>query len=142
MENKFQMNKKLVFLGGTCAESTWRNELISKLKIDYFNPVVEDWTPDCQDREIWYRENCDFCLYVITPRIQGFYSFAELAEDSVKRPSKTIFCYYAIDGEFEFNKAQIKSLNAIGELVERNGGKHLRDLDQVADYLNSSGGVE
>ena len=34
------MNNK-VFLGGTCNNSTWRDELIPQLKIDYFNPVVE-----------------------------------------------------------------------------------------------------
>lgn len=40
-----------VFLGGTCADTTWRSELIPLLedkKIEYFNPVVEDWTPECQ----------------------------------------------------------------------------------------------
>ena len=34
--------QRKVFLGGTCNESTWRDELIKKLKIDYFNPVVDD----------------------------------------------------------------------------------------------------
>ena len=43
--------KNKVFLGGTCNESTWRVELIPLLKIDYFNPVVEDWTPECQAEE-------------------------------------------------------------------------------------------
>lgn len=33
-----------VFLGGTCNDTTWRDELIKKLKINYFNPVVDDWT--------------------------------------------------------------------------------------------------
>ena len=37
-----------VFLGGTCAESKWREKLIPLLKCDYFNPVVDDWTPECQ----------------------------------------------------------------------------------------------
>ena len=32
-----------VFLGGTCNESKWRDDLIKLLKIDYFNPVVKDW---------------------------------------------------------------------------------------------------
>ena len=41
-----------VFLGGTCAGSTWRDELIPQLKIDYFNPVVADWTPECRAEEI------------------------------------------------------------------------------------------
>ena len=35
---------KKVFLGGTCNDSLWREELIKKLEIDYFNPVVDDWT--------------------------------------------------------------------------------------------------
>lgn len=39
--------KDKIFLGGTCNESTWRDRVIKKLKIDYFNPVVEDWTPEC-----------------------------------------------------------------------------------------------
>ena len=36
------MEKVTVFLGGTCAKSTWREELISKLdseRIETFNPV-------------------------------------------------------------------------------------------------------
>ena len=40
-----------VFLGGTCNNSTWRDTLIPLLKIDYFNPVVDDWTPECQEQE-------------------------------------------------------------------------------------------
>ena len=36
-----------VYLGGTCNNSNWRNKLITILKVDYFNPVVEDWTPEC-----------------------------------------------------------------------------------------------
>lgn len=29
---------------GTCADSTWRDELIPKLLCSSFNPVVENWT--------------------------------------------------------------------------------------------------
>jgi hypothetical protein len=38
-----------VFLGGTCNNSKWRDILIPKLKVSYFNPVVENWTPECQE---------------------------------------------------------------------------------------------
>ena len=55
----FQLTK------GTCNESTWREDLIKKLEIDYFNPVVNDWTLECMVEERKQRENCDFCLYVI-----------------------------------------------------------------------------
>ena len=43
-------NKK-VFLGGTCNKSKWRDELIDLLKIDYFNPVVDDWNEEAQKEE-------------------------------------------------------------------------------------------
>ena len=92
------MSKK-VFLGGTCAESTWRDELIENLTIKYYNPVVDDWTPECMDEEIRQREACDFCLYVITPLMQGVYSIAEVVDDSNKRPKKVVFCVIEADRE-------------------------------------------
>jgi len=129
---------KRVFLGGTCNESIWRELLIPMLKIDYFNPVVDDWTPECQAEEIRQRELCDFCLYTITPRMTGVYSIAEVVDDSNKRPEKTVFCVLETDptGGEQFTKGQVKSLEAVGKMVERNGGKWFRSLQEVADYLN------
>lgn len=128
-----------VFLGGTCAESTWREELINKLTIDYFNPVVEDWTEECMKEERIQREICDYCLYTITPRMKGVYSIAEVVDDSNKRPLKTVFClldYDALPNLFKFDEAQLKSLEQVGKMVERNGGKFFRSLEEVADFLN------
>ena len=60
-----------VFLGGTCNESAWRDKLIKKLKIDYFNPVVDDWNEEAFQRELIEKEECDFLLFVITPKMTG-----------------------------------------------------------------------
>ena len=136
---------KKVFLGGTCAETVWREKLISMLKIDYFNPVVPDWTEECMKQERYEREHDDYCLYVITPSMQGVYSIAEVIDDSNKRPQKTIFAYlkedvhkykYIYEEVKKFNKAQIKSLDQVGKMVERNGGKYFTSLEEVAEYLN------
>ena len=35
-----------VFLGGTVADSKWREYIMPKLEIEYFNPVVDDWTEE------------------------------------------------------------------------------------------------
>jgi hypothetical protein len=48
-EDMNTLNKKKCFLGGTCNNSQWREALIPMLKIDYFNPVVKDWTPEWSD---------------------------------------------------------------------------------------------
>jgi hypothetical protein len=128
-------NKKKVFLGGTCCESTWREELIEMLEIDYFNPVVEDWTPECQKEEIRQRKTCDYLLYVITPKMKGVYSIAEVVDDSNKRPEKTIFCFLKED-EKVFEDFQVKSLEQVSKMVKENKAVVFNSLKEIADYLN------
>lgn len=143
---------KKVFLGGTCNGTDWRDKLISMLNIDYFNPVVDNWTEECYQEELRQREICDYCLYVITPRMTGVYSIAEVVDDSNKRPEKTIFCLLTIDTNpalsyttapntpehIFFTNAQLKSLDKVGIMVENNGGQYFDTLEDVAEYLNNT----
>jgi len=128
---------KKVFLGGTCNGSLWRDELIKDLKIDYFQPEGVDWTPAMMEEEIKQRAECDFCLYVITPKMTGVYSIAEVTDDSNKRPEKTIFCYLPSDGEQTFSTAQIKSLEQTGKMIKKNGAQFFKTFAEVSDYLNN-----
>ena len=129
-------DRKKVFLGGTCNGSDWRDRLIPYLIIDYFNPVVEDWTEECIANEIKQREECDYCLYIITPKMEGVYSIAEVIDDSNKRPNKTIFCHLPHDNNRSFNVGQMKSLSQVANMVRANGAKSLNTLAEVAEYLN------
>lgn len=133
------MQKVTVFLGGTCADSTWREELMEMLdqeKIEAFNPVVPDWTPECQKIEDYHRQTDDICLYVITPEGEGFYSFVEVTDDSNKRPERTILCVLesangkAFEGHIK--KCALKTM----KLVAGNGTKVFDNLEDVADFLN------
>ncbi len=130
------MKKIEVGLFGTCNNSQWREELIPMLKCDYYNPVVVDWTPECQEVEKMKRQTCDFVLYVITPKMTGSFAIAEVTDDSNKRPEKTIFCFLPVDGELQFTEHQGKSLKAVKDLVESNGASVFNTLAEVADYLN------
>jgi hypothetical protein len=147
------MNKLTIFLGGTCNGSTWRDELIPKLNHNYFNPVVENWTPEAQAEELKQRVLCDICLYVITPKMTGFYSIAELIDDSIKRPTKTVFYFtttefftpgatppncagYISASGLHFAEHQIKSLKAIGKMVEANGGFWAHTEEDLLEKLN------
>lgn len=128
---------KKVFLGGTCANSRWRNKMIPQLKIDYFNPVVKNWTEECKQEELKQREECDFVLYTIT-RAYSIYSIAEVIDDSNKRPDKTILCIFneQVNGRDAITNQEMKRLNEVGRMVERNGGKYFKNMRQVIDYLN------
>lgn len=127
-----------VFLGGTCNNSTWREALIPFLKIDYFNPVVKDWTPECQEEEYRQKELCDCHLYVITPKMTGAFSIAEVVDSSNKCPEKTVFMIMSRDMEDSFTEGQLKSLKAVACMVQKNGGQCYYDLPWLmCGHLNS-----
>lgn len=128
---------KKVFLGGTCNGTNWRQYVIDRLHIDYFNPVVDNWTPECQQEEIRQRNICNFSLFYITPYMTGVYSIAEVVDDSNKKPDGTIFCYTDKDGDKSFDNGQCKSLEMVGNMVKNNGGHFFRSLDEVIQFLNS-----
>src|SRR5215207_6315843 len=104
---------KKVFLGGTCNGSLWRDDVIKNLNIHYYNPVGEEWTREMMDEELKQRAESDFCLYVLTPKMEGFFSVAEVIDDSNKRPSKTIFSFINEDEGKTFSDVQIKSLEQV-----------------------------
>ena len=126
-----------VFLGGTVNGSEWRNYVMPRLSMDYFNPVVEEWNEEAYQEELYERENSDFLLYVITPKMTGVYSIAEVIDDSNKRPEKTVFCVLYEDGLEEFTQAQRKSLVAVGKMVVDNGGTWCEDLEDTISFLNT-----
>ena len=127
---------KKVFLGGTSNGSLWRDDVIKKLKIDYYNPVGEHWTPEMMKEELKQRKECDFCLYVLTPKMEGFYSVAEVVDDSNKHPEKTIFCFIKEDKEKTFSDVQKKSLQQVAKMIKENGATVFETLDEVIDFLN------
>lgn len=128
---------KKVFLGGTCNGSNWRDGLIKNLRIDYFQPQSDDWTSAMMEEEIRQREVCDFCLYVITPQMTGFYSIAEVVDDSNKRPRKTIFSFIKEDDGKIFNEHQLKSLEQTAKMIEKNGAQFFKSFEEIANYVNN-----
>ncbi|MHA1558488.1 MAG: nucleoside 2-deoxyribosyltransferase domain-containing protein [Alphaproteobacteria bacterium] len=126
-----------VFLGGTCNESNWRNRIICMFNsnVKYFNPVVEDWTPDCMAEEIKQRDECDIILYVITAKMTGTYAIAEAVDDSNKRPKRTIFVRLKEDDK-KFDEGQWRSLGAVAQMIEQNGASVYTDLKSASIDIN------
>ena len=129
--------KAKIFLGGTCNGSTWREKLKPMLTIDWFDPVVEDWTPECQAEEYRQKEEeCNIHLYVITSGMTGVFSIAE-AVDSAWRPGVRAIFFVDPDG---FSRAQMKSFEAVGSLIASKGGSSYTDnwtLSDLAMDLNN-----
>lgn len=125
-----------IFLGGTCADTTWRDELIALIQVPYFNPVVKDWTPQCQATEMAEKEfTCNIHFYLISKEMQGVFSIAEVV-DSVHTKAKRTILHVVPAG---FEKHQLKSLQAVVDLVNLRGGIAYvdSDLHRSARLLNT-----
>jgi len=115
-----------VFLGGTCAQTTWREELIPLLDIQYFNPVVEDWTEECQKIEEDEKEkHCNIHLYYLTNAMQGVFSIAEAVDSVHDKRKKTV----VVVNPCGFESHELKSLKAFLKLIEKRGGSTLLSND-------------
>jgi len=129
-----------VFLGGTCNDSTWRDELINKLdstRVDAFNPVVDDWNEAAQINEDMHKEQDDICLYCLTPEMTGSYSIFELGLDIGRRPERTVFCFLEERAGETFTATQTKGFVKMQKDVILAGGQAYNNLDDVATFLNT-----
>ncbi len=127
-----------VYLGGTCNGSNWRKVLQSLLNknIETIDPTIPNWTTEVEKQND-KKFSADFCVYVITPELNGFLSIANAVDMSNKYPNKTIFCYLDKFGGKTFNEHQINSLQAICDIIKKNGAKVFSSLEKIAEFLNS-----
>lgn len=131
-----------VFLGGTCNNSTWRDGLIPKLNIDYFNPVVDVWNDEAYNKEIEEKASSDYHLYVITPLYEGYYSIAEIVDESYRESKKVLFLIQEEDGGKRFTSDELVSLKKIGETVKKNLGTWFENEEDLIDFLNPNGIIQ
>lgn len=124
-----------VFLGGTCANSTWRRELIAQLNdnVPYFDPQVADWTPADAEREDACKPVARFNVFVITGDALGTYSGWEIHEEATKDASKLIF---ATVGTLPEN--QVKGIAKIKKGLTRMGATVCESLEEIAKILNQA----
>lgn len=140
--------KPVVGLFGTCNNSLWRNRfiiLLNKDKYDWFNPVVNDWNEEAQKNEEYHKDNDEVIVFVITPKMKGVYSIAEVVDLSYRKKSNQtlVFCLLTQEKDSQsghtisFDEFQIKSLRAVESLLERNGIKTTESLEELAEFVNN-----
>jgi hypothetical protein len=99
------MERPYVFLGGTCGKNNWRAQFISELLAAnipahrIFNPVVPDWTQECQAQEDNAKLTCHYKLFYIAdpqdsdvPQLST-YSIVEALMGLYDDPARTIVVF-------------------------------------------------
>lgn len=138
--------KPTVGLFGTCNDSLWRDYfllLLDKDKFDWFNPVVDDWNEEAQINEEFHKDNDEVIVFVITPKMKGVYSIAEVVDLSYRKKENQnlFFCFLTHEKDSSgttqlFDESQIKSLRAVANLLERKGVKTTESLVELAKFVN------
>ncbi|MBO7508241.1 MAG: hypothetical protein J6T39_01175 [Clostridia bacterium] len=132
------MEKLSIFLGGTCGSSTWRNKLLPMLNkyCNAFNPVVENWTEECQAIEDWHKKNDDLNLFVITPESNSTYSLFEIGCEASKHANRTVVCFLNDENGSTFDGQQLKSIKKMTKDLKNMGVAVYDNLDELAADLN------
>jgi hypothetical protein len=95
--------------------------MLEEANIEYFNPMVEDWNSEAIIEEEYQKDTqCDVHLYVVTPEQKGFFTFAEII-DSAYTAKAVVFAYSELGDGVAFNESQMRSLDAIGNLLLQRG---------------------
>ena len=136
---KINDNKTLydgcVFLGGTCADSVWRKQLIPMFseRIPFFDPQVTNWTREDAEREDACKLRAKIIVFVIAAGALSTYSGFEICEEAHRAPEKLIF---ATVGELPEN--QLKGVAKIKKALTEMGCQVCDSLEEIADIINSA----
>ena len=136
VNGKTAIYENTTFLGGTCATSTWRRELIPLLGDDvcYFDPQLGpgEWNDAAAKEEDACKTVCKVLVFVLTPDSLSAYSGFEIGVLCSKNPERMIFCAYG-----DFPEDQQKGVGKIGRDVVKMGGTVCSDLHEIAELVNS-----
>lgn len=116
-----------VFLGGTCGRNEWRPGFIERLAARgvshdlLFNPVVPDWTPECQAIEERAKAEARYVLFhIANPKEEGraphsFYSLVQAVQSvfDVRKTTRILFDYGFLE------KRTRRSLEAVAKEIAR-----------------------
>lgn len=134
LDDIFVFDSKQVYLGGTCGESTWREKAIDDLQgITYFNPQlpVETWNDYSYGNECVHMYTDDILLYVMTPEMVEYFSYAEVVDMAHRRRGDVYLTFLAEEHGKRFTDVQLDIIDKIGYLVENAGGFYFDKYDNA-----------
>lgn len=112
-----QQSNFQIFLGGSCNPTTWRQKVaipyLETNGITYYNPQVDNWTPEVVITERYAKQNAQVLLFVIDKQTRSTVSLIEsafMAGDS----RKLVLVIYPFDNDIvSFTDATKRTSNIV-----------------------------
>lgn len=123
-----------VFLGGSCDPTSWRREVaipaLERAGVSFYNPQVDDWSPELVGIEAAAKAAAQTCLFVIDSQTRAVASGYEALEVALTGHDAALVILdiedgLVIDGEPPVTGRQLKDLNRgrvyLRDAATRNG---------------------
>jgi raw len=114
-----------VFLGGSCNPTTWRRDIaipmLDAAGVTYYNPQVEDWSPELVAIEAAVKDEAELLLFVIDSQTRAIASMLEATE-------------YICTGRHVVLVIQDVSLRELAAVYAASAVE-IKDLNRARDYL-------
>lgn len=136
-----------VFLGGSCGNSRWRDEIaipiLMKHGISYYNPQLENWNTYCIPLEAAIKDGCQLLLFVITEDTRAMTSMIE-AGFFIGQGCNIVLCiqdmkYGTIIDNEELTRNAINDYNRartyLADLANRDGVPVLDSIVEAIDCV-------
>lgn len=132
INDKKAMFNEAAFLGGTCATSTWRQELIPMLgETPFFDPQLGpgEWNDEAAAAEDACKAEAKVMVFVISPEGLGTYSGWEIHQTAAESPERMIFAAIGDLGD------QTKGVGKITKGLREMGVCVCDSLEEVAEEV-------
>ena len=144
-------NPPCIGLFGTCGGSRWRTPFMDEYKqrgIRWFNPQVENWTPECADIEARHLVHDEIVLFPVTGETYGTGSLSEVGFSLLQsvRMNATRYVIFMIEQtlspEAMVNevaaKESIRARKLIAAHLKQNRHPNAFQVDNLNDMLSLS----
>lgn len=131
-----------VFLGGSCNPTTWRVDtaipMLEAAGTSYYNPQVEDWSPELVEIEACAKAEASVLFFVIDKQTRALASMIE-ASEYISAGRKLVLVVQEVEagaviGSDTVDEAEAKDLNRarsyLRDVAERHGTKAYATIDE------------
>jgi hypothetical protein len=121
-----------VFLGGSCNPTTWRHDItmpmLERFGVSFYNPQVDEWTPDLVDIEMKAKDTSTILLFVIDNSTRALASMLE-ASGYIGEGRKVVLVIQLVDHGATINGVhcstdEVKDLNRAREYLKGIARQH------------------
>lgn len=120
-----------IYLRNIGNSTNYRAAIKEKKEADFY-PEQEGDKEASNDEKL----KCDYFVYIFTPSFNDLFAVAEVIDDAIKYPDKTLFCFFDDEKEGKgFSKHQVKSLKAVAKMVASNKGRTFESIDSLIEAI-------